>query len=263
MDVRQQPMNMQQMSVGQRVDMVANVLQYPALTILVFMRRRCGYRTLRPFQIVLMFLLMQLVPAIFSQHCTLVNGCSGGTGSSDAFFYFSWAFLIWAFVQRWLRWRDLTRGKAWHSYSRGISHFEFLARLPLPSFLPQIRPSFLYRVLDAGVVIGFAMLIGGIPALHGLAQWLFFAAFCMAFVENYVYDKQLDRELDLLDSVVEGQIHAELAQRYSGASVVRATAPSLSETAGIPTGIGPDIARQVEARQKTGHGIAPDKLATA
>jgi hypothetical protein len=39
--------------------------------------------------------------------------------------------------------------------------------------------------------------------------------------------------------------------------------PGLSQTAGIPTGIGPDIARQVEARQKTGHGIAPDKLATA
>jgi hypothetical protein len=256
-------MNMKAMGLGQKVDLVATLLQYPALTILVFVRHRTGYRTLRPFQIVLMFLLMQLIPAIFSQHCTLVNGCSGGTGASDAFSYYSWAFLIWSFVQRWLRWRDLTRGKAWHSYSRGISYLEFLARIKLPSFLPQIRTSFIYRVVDAAVVLGIAMLIGGIPALHGLAQWLFFSAFCMLFVENYVYDKQLDRALDLLDAIVESEIHSELTQRYSGAPSARATSPSLSETAGIPTGIGPDISRQVEARQKTGHGIAPDNLATA
>jgi len=249
-DARSHQMNMREMSMGQKIDLVAGILSYPALTILIFCRRRVGFRTIRPFQLVLMFLLMQSIPPIFSQHCTLVNGCSGGSPNSEAFSYFTWVMLIVGFVQRWIRWRELASGKPWHSYSRGISYFEFISRIPLP--IPGFRRipiTFIYRIVDAVAVACIAMLIGGIPGFHGLAQWLFFSAMCMLFVENYVYDKQLDRELDLLDAMVEGEMHSRLVQKFSGVAQGQVVSPGLGDTAGIPTGIGPDIVRQVEARR--------------
>lgn len=274
MNPNSQPMNMKQMSIGQKIDLVAAILSYPALTILMFVRRRVGYRTLRPFQIVLMFLLMQNVPLLFDQHCTLVNGCTAlpDAGLSTGYYYFSWAILIGGFLQRWLRWFELTHGRAWHSYSRGVSYFEFLSRFRFTpgnfiSFIPKsivlrIPISIIYRLVDAAFVMCLAMLIGDLPGMKGLARWLFFSGACMMFVENYVFDKQLDRELDLLDAMVEGEIHASLAQKFSGAPQGQRAAPGVAETAGMPTGIGPDIARQVDARRKTGHGLAPDNLAT-
>jgi hypothetical protein len=250
-DPRSQPMNMRDMSMGQKLDIAAGLLSYPTLTILIFCRRRVGYRTIRPFQLVLMFLIMRALPALsVAPKCFLVNGCPAPPEPSAAFEWFTWAFLIWGFAQRFLRWRELASGKPWHSYSRGISYLEFLSRIPLP--IPGFRRipiNFVYRYLDPLAVMCLAMLLGNFYAFQGLVQWWFFAAICMMFVELYIYDKQLDRQLDLLDAMVEGETHANLVQRFSGIPQGQGAAPGLSETAGIPTGIGPDIARQVEAHR--------------
>jgi hypothetical protein len=70
----------------------------------------------------------------------------------------------------------------------------------------------------------------------------------------------LEQDLDILDGLVAAEIQSEVAKHYDGPQADQKQM-QLQETAGIPTGVAPDIHRQVELR-KAKRGAAPDNLAT-
>src|SRR5450755_2873912 len=104
----------------QKVNILQNITLFPALTVMVFLRRKVGYRFLDMLKIQAMVVLL-LAYGAFS---TLSFGPTAGGMVT----LFAFAVLIAAIIERRLRWRDIKRGVSWHTYSRGISWFS--------SFLP-------------------------------------------------------------------------------------------------------------------------------
>lgn len=208
-----------------------NILQYfalfPALTVMVFLRRKIGYRFLDMLKIQIMVVLLWGY-GIFS---AIPFGPQAGT----IVVLFSLAVLIAAIIERRLRWRDIKRGIRWHTYSRGISWFSYF--LPLPEHIVKrfIDPA---AVLIPGIALFFVF--------RPLGFYLILSAVCLFLFETIDFQKQIDRMLDQLDNQVEGEIASENMEYFqNGGAGVR----PVEETAGIPTGTDPDLAAAIERRR--------------
>lgn len=70
---------------------------------------------------------------------------------------------------------------------------------------------------------------------------------------------RLEHDLDILDGLVAAEVQSETAKHFEGPQADQKQM-ELEETAGIPTGVAPDIHRQVEFR-KAKRAAAPDNLA--
>lgn len=77
--------------------------------------------------------------------------------------------------------------------------------------------------------------------------------------EQDAYQAQLNRDLDTLDGLVAAEVQAETVKHFEGKQPEEQR--SIEETAGIPTGLAPDIHRQVELRRAKQRKPAPDNLA--
>lgn len=115
------------------------------------------------------------------------------------------------------------------------------------------------RFIDpaAGAIVA---LIIGIVLSHGLGIWLMFSAFFLYVFEQDLYEKQLNRDLDALEGLFAAEVQAEVVDFFKDGQTAEQMQQSLEETAGIPTGLAPDIHRQVELRRAK-RKPAPDNLA--
>ena len=160
--------------------------------------------------------------------------------------------LIFAFFQRWRRWSELCKGVRWHTLSPGISYFELL---PLPAFLTAHRR--IYRFLEPFSVFIFSMFFGVIFS-EALARWFAISAFFLFIYEQTLFEKQLDRDLDILDGLVAADVQAETVEHFAGPQPEEKQR-TLQETAGIPTGVAFDIHRQIEKR-RAAQAARPEKF---
>ncbi len=233
-----------ELTLGEKMKIVQILSIYPALTVMVFSRRKLGFRMLKPSRLIGVAMLLVVVNDVF--------GFFNGLG-----FWFSeypWIFLGFAFFQRWRRWQEICRGERWHTMSPGIS---FLEDLPLPEILTSHRR--IYRFVEpvAYYILGCILVHLGLAAL---GRWIAFAGFCSFIFEQTVYERQLDRDLDTLDGLVAAEVQAETAEHFSG-DMVSVNQRTLTDTAGIPTGVAFDIHRQIEKRRAR-QAVKPEKYAT-
>jgi hypothetical protein len=128
--------------------------------------------------------------------------------------------------------------------------------LPLPPFFRSHGR--VGRFLDPAAVAIVALLVGIILS-HGLGLWLLLSAFFLYVHEQDAYQSQLNRDLDTLDGLVAAEVQAETVKHFEGKQPEEQR--SIEETAGIPTGLAPDIHRQVELRRAKQRKPAPDNLA--
>jgi hypothetical protein len=205
---------------------------FPAITIMVFMRRKLGFRMLKPSRLITMAFILMFINSL-SNGLPFVQPCG------YIFEKFPWLMLAVAFLERYRRWRELCNGERWHTLSPGISYFEFL---PLPAFLKSHRR--IYRFVDPAACFIAAMLIG-IFISRPLAKWVAFSSFALFIFEQTLFDKQLDRDLDILDGLVVSEVQAETVEHFSGPQP-QEEQRTLQDTAGIPTGVAFDIHRQIE-----------------
>lgn len=100
---------------------------------------------------------------------------------------------------------------------------------------------------------------------HPLGLWLIFAASCWGMHEQITYDKALDQQLDMLDGIVDSEVQAEVAEHFrgSGAGSAAVKPVSMEDTAGIPTGLAPDITRQIALRQARTRAVSSAPPASA
>jgi hypothetical protein len=218
----------QAITFEQKVNILQNITLFPALTIMVFLRRKVGFRFLDLMKIQVMVVLLWAYGAFSS--------ITFGPAAGGVIFLFSLAVLITAIIERRIRWRDIKRGVSWHTYSRGISWFS--------SFLP------LSEIMVRRFVDPAAALIPGIVLFflfRPLGLYLILSAICLFVFETIDYQKQIDRMLDQLDNLVESEVVSENVEYFQqgGAGRVR----SVEETAGIPTGTDPDLAAAIERRR--------------
>jgi hypothetical protein len=231
----------------EQVDLLRKLSLFPAITVMVFIRRRIGFRLLNPTWLIVLTFIMVVFTAF------LPDSVNESFGFGTLLRIYALAMLGLGLFQRWQRWKELCSGKRWHTYSPGISYLEML---PLPPFLKFQRR--VNRFLDpaAVAIIGFII---GVAFSHGLGVWIMFSAFFLYVYEQTLHEKQLAHDLDILDSMVSAEVQAETSKFFADGGTPE-NQPTIEDRAGIPTGLAPDIAKQVESRRAK-RPPPPDNLA--
>lgn len=214
-------------TLAEKMDIVTGLALFPAMTIMVFLRRKLGYRFLSPIRYQVMVLLIWALAGF--------SIVSGNTASVLALSLFGLVVLILASVERYLRWRDIKQGVSWHTYSRGISWF---------SFLP-LRETTVKRFIDPAAAAIIGLLLSFL--FPWLGYYIIFSAACLFIFESADYQRSINLMLDQLDSLVESEIVSGNVAYYAGDGA--ATERPLEQTAGIPTGTDPDLAAAIERRR--------------
>jgi hypothetical protein len=215
-------------TLDQKINIVQNLTLFPALISMIFLRRKLGYRFLDQMKIQIIFVLL----LAYSGFSTISVGASAGAIMT----LFAFAVLIAAIIQRRLRWNDIKKGVSWHSYSRGVSWFN--------SFLP-LNETIVKRFIDPAS----ALIAGGILffLIRPLGFVILASATCLFIFETIDFQKQIDQMLDMLDSLVESEVVSSNADYYQGGS--QSERP-VEETAGVPTGVSPDLAAAIERKRR-------------
>jgi hypothetical protein len=220
--------------------LAVGLASFPALTLMVFMRRKVGYRQLTLGALFGMALLLYVLNAIGNFHIGLpMVGNIGASSQSESLKYFALVFLLVGLWKRRLRWRGLLSGERWHTFSRGISYFEFLG----------IRLDKVYRFVDPGVGFLSGLVLQKL-GITGLGLWVSFAAVCWVAVEGYSHERQLDNELTLMDTWLESEMHGHTVEHFEGQAEGQGSSRSLADTGGISTGADAALSAEIFRRRK-------------
>jgi hypothetical protein len=206
------------------------LMRFPALTLMVYLRRDLGYRLLNPLALLATFGGLFVV-------AVLATPGNEAARPMDLAVFAVVGFLI-GMVQRIRRWWSLNRGVQPHSYYIGSSPF---SQKWLPEFLRRNRRA--ARFLDPIACAGLGLALLHIS--HALAMWLIFSAFCLRAYEFMAHDRRQNLELDITDSLIESEIQAQFFERKAHG---QDASPELPD-AGIPTGIGGDIKTKIHTRK--------------
>ena len=231
----------------EKIDMIRRIAIFPALTVMIFLRRGIGFRLLKTTWLVVLAIIMivgsLLFPAIAEPHGT-------------AMILFALAMLGWGFFQRWQRWCDICSGVRWHTYCPGVSYLEYI---PWPAFIQSHRR--INRFLDP-LVVAIVGLIAGLLLSHLLGTWIEFAGLFLFVYEQDLYEGMLNHRLDTLDGLIAAEVQQETVKHFQQAQPTDKVR-SMEATAGIPTGIAPDIDALLAKRQAEFAAAhpAPDNLA--
>jgi hypothetical protein len=236
----------QDLTLSDKMKIVQYLAIFPAITIMVFMRRKVGFRMLKPSRLIGMAFFLWFIGDLFNMLPFT---------KPPGFIYDRFPLLLLAvgFLERYRRWRELCNGERWHTMSPGISYFELL---PLPATLRSHRR--IYRFVDPAACFIFSMLFG-IFFSQPLARWFAFSSFCLFIFEQTLFEKQLDRDLDILDGLVTAEVRNETVKHFEGPQP-GGEQRTLEDTAGIPTGASFDIHKQIELRRAKERAATPDNL---
>jgi hypothetical protein len=231
----QQASQSQETTMAEKMRIVQWLSFFPALTLMAFTRQRLGFRVLKPTNLIGITMVIWVIQGICNMNILIFHTVDG------VFSAFPWVFLAAGFWQRRQRWQELRNGQCCHTYSSGIS---FLERIPfLPAYFKDQRR--LYRWGEP-VLLFFLSMGVGILLSQGLARWMALSAIAMAIYEQNAYDRQLERDLDILDSLVESEVQT-LTVKHFTESKLGEQGLSLEQSAGVvSTGAAYDIKKQIE-----------------
>ena len=199
--------------------------QFPALTLMVILRRDMGYRLLNIGALTAVFGLLFLG--------TMLAFPSNDPAKTVPLLIFAVLGYLNAIAQKIRRWRDWNRGIVIHSYYLGSSPFDFSW---LPDFMRRNRRVARYGDPIICAIIGLALF----PFSHALSIWIVFSAFCLRAYEHQIFQRELHRGFDFEDSVIEAEIVIEQQN-------TTANQPE-QESAGIPSGLGNDIKSKIRSK---------------
>jgi len=216
------------MPLRERIEFTRWLCFFPALTVMLFLRRNIGNRLNDPLSLlgvtVVMFVFAEL--ARNTPYAELLQ-----IFAVLVFFVGLMARANWS--------REFRSGVRRHSYYVGDSYLEFAW---LPAFLRRERR--IQRFVDPAVAAITGLVVWSFcPAL---GFWITFSGLCLRFFEDAVYRKQIERNMDLVDSMIEAEVQEEVIEQYS----VRIHNPTDKPVNGIPTGCSADIQKTILRRTK-------------
>lgn len=226
----------QELTLSEKAKIVQHLAMFPALSIMVFMRRKVGFRLLKPSWLIGIAMFLWFINGVCDIDFLIFKP------AGFLFAEFPWVMLAFGFFQRYRRWKELCNGERWHTMSPGISYLEVL---PLPAFLKAHRR--IYRFVEPIGCFIFAMFFG-VFFSEPLARWIAFSSIALFIYEQTLYERQLERDLDMLDSLIAAEVQGETVEHFSGEQP-GVKERSIEETGGIPTGVAFDIHRQIETRR--------------
>jgi hypothetical protein len=222
------PQKFEDLPLSQKAQVTRNMMPYVALTIMVFLRRDLGYRIVNPT-----FLFGASVVEI------IASVIIPGGGRSKALFYFALVSFALGMYQRLKRWKEFQRGVRQHSFFIGNSRLAFPW---LPAFFRRKRR--VERFLDPI----FCFILGTILLFYLplLGFWLAMAAACLRVFEAEVYEKEQNRELDLVDSLINSDIQGQVVEKFEG---VPSSPRQQTLESNVPTGMADDIHEHLKRRK--------------
>jgi hypothetical protein len=226
------------MSLMERMEDTQYVTFFPALTLMVFIRDKPGYRTMHGPTLFVLAGIMGFLAQFFPG--TLLG-------------YYAGAMLALGNWRRHQGWKALNDGERAHTRSFGES---YLARLPYWPQLPLLFAQNRFQRLWEPLVF---FLFGWCIVMRfdwALGAWIAFSAMCLSMVEQVQYQNAMTHAFNTLDGVVESVVHENNVRHFSddGPSFLNANGvPRAADIRGTATGVGDDIAAQV-ARRKQAEG---------
>jgi hypothetical protein len=244
--------SLEDMSWLEKLDLLRKFSKFPAITVMVFIRRRIGFRMLNPTWLIVMWVIMLVVPALFAP-----------AAKPFGFFMVAYAFAMLGLgiFQRRQRWKELCGHVHWYTYSTGISWLEGV-RLPqslksnphVTRFLDPVAGFFqshyrIHRILDPAATILAGILIA-LFVSHGLGLWIIFSGFFLYVFEQDVYERSINHDLDILDGMYISELQAKVVDAFKTKTPQeQQKSPNMDETSGIPTGLAPDLHMKVQVMQ--------------
>ena len=225
------PQPQQGPSFTQQFAMAKWFMQFPALTLMVILRRDIGYRMLNPGVLLAVFGILAVV-------AILATPGNEAARPVDLLIFAGLGFFS-GIAQLIRRWWDLNRTPHQHSYYIGSSPFD---QNWLPVYLRQNRRA--ARFIDPLVCAGVGLAL--FPYSRALAMWLVFSAFCLRAYEFNIHVRDMETELDLKDSLIESGRHSEILERGEPSPDAMPDLPD----AGVPTGLGNDIREHLKRRRR-------------
>src|SRR5580698_8796750 len=221
-------------SWNQRFQFIRIASFIPALMGMIFTREKLGYRLIKMNVLISISIILLIVPELWPQ---IVKP-------------FGFVLDIYAialsgigFVQRQRRWHALCQGIRYFTYSTG---FSFLEKLPLHGFFRKNRR--VQKFLDPFVLACAGLLIG-ILLNHLLGIVIAFSALGLFIFENDLYERMLNRDLDLMDNFFASEVSMQVVEMFEAGESQEAI-DQVSKNAGeFSTGIAPDIKRQIQIRK--------------
>lgn len=208
------------------------MLRFPALTIMVFLRTGIGYRLLNPLTLI-------AVNGVVFAIAILATPNNEAARPTDLALFAALSFYA-GIYQRIRRWLELNRGIRQHSYSVGHSRLAFRW---LPAFCHRNRR--VARFIDpfCCLLVGLALF----PYSRALACWLVLSAFGLRVLEDSLYRRDLNRELDLVDDLILSEEQASSLEQYEQRAPVKKPQP----TTDVPTGVAADIREKIKPKKGT------------
>jgi hypothetical protein len=215
-------------TLAQKAEIMTNIMIYPALTVMVFLRRDLGYRMVNPKWLTGVTLVEIVIAMIFHPRI----------GGPNALFFFAVTAFAFGMTQRFKRWKEFNRGVKQHSFYIGTSCFE---SPKLPEFLRRNRR--IARTADPILCV----LVGVycwryFPAL---GFWLFLSGMCLAGFEGDVHRRDRNQTLDMVDSIIVSEVQSDTIEEFEEAPNATPQEPA----PGIPAGLGDDIHDHLKRRQ--------------
>jgi hypothetical protein len=226
-------------SLHERVTHVLGIAAIPAVSVMVFTRSRLGYRQITLFRQIVATLFL-LTFSTYSHFAVTLPWIPNYQGSVSLVFIFVVAMLAAGWWQKRSFKKELVQGGLWHSYSMGISQINRLYFFP-------------YRVAEQYIEPIFIMLLGlFLSQISGLLGfWLFISGISISIWESWITEQMFYSTLNRVDHICEGEISAaeDKSLKEARDDYDKRSSQSLMDTAGIPTGIAPDIELQIQKRR--------------
>ena len=73
---------------------------------------------------------------------------------------------------------------------------------------------------------------------------------CLRVFEDAVRRKELNQSLDIIDGLVESNVHTEEVERFDPTPGKQPRQRQQQPTTSVPTGVGSDIAKQIKRRKR-------------
>ena len=140
------------------------------------------------------------------------------------------------------------KGIRLHTYSSGVS---YLNPRRVPRFLRTHRR--IYRILDPFFCLVIACYV--LVISHPIGIWLVISSYSLRFFEQARYEAAIDRDFDIVDGLAEADIQQQTVEFFSGSQPQgrASNRRALNQLGGIPTGVAPDIEKQIAVRRRGGN----------
>jgi hypothetical protein len=202
------------------------LVQFPALTIMPWLRWDLGFRMVSPIRTIPVFVFLIVVGTFASQGNEDTN--------PQALVVFAILTLAISLCQYLKRWIDYARKVKQHSYYLGTSRFHFKRT---PAFLRRERR--LERFLDPilAAILGVAIF----PLSHALGAWLVISGLCLRSYEYAIYIRDRNLSLDIMDGMDRSEQQSQIVEEFETKSAWHKD----PNTNGLSTGLDEDTERQI------------------